>query len=243
MHGAGSGPCSSWSTATCAARWLTPYSGRAEPQRERLGRRDADQQGAGQAGPAGDGDRVDVGQADAGLRAGALERSAPSPRGAPGWPPPAPRRRTGRARRRWTPPRRPAACGRGPGRPRSRRRRSRSPAPGAGQPSDDRLHRRREPVRRRGAAGAVVDEEHRRLGQLELQQGGAAVRTGHQVDPGVDQVLARRPARQPRARRAPARAASRSASDGSRGSMVSGAYAPATSSIPAVSSGPLRTRG
>ena len=27
MAGAGSGPCSSWSTATCAARWLTPYSG------------------------------------------------------------------------------------------------------------------------------------------------------------------------------------------------------------------------
>ena len=27
MTGAGSGPCSSWSTATCAARWLTPYSG------------------------------------------------------------------------------------------------------------------------------------------------------------------------------------------------------------------------
>ena len=23
-HGSGSGPCSSWSTATCAARWLTP---------------------------------------------------------------------------------------------------------------------------------------------------------------------------------------------------------------------------
>src|SRR5215469_1794294 len=26
-HGAGSGPCSSWSTATWAARWFTPYSG------------------------------------------------------------------------------------------------------------------------------------------------------------------------------------------------------------------------
>src|SRR5215472_12838728 len=26
-HGDGSGPCSSWSTATCAARWFTPYSG------------------------------------------------------------------------------------------------------------------------------------------------------------------------------------------------------------------------
>ena len=24
IAGAGSGPCSSWSTATCAARWLTP---------------------------------------------------------------------------------------------------------------------------------------------------------------------------------------------------------------------------
>ena len=27
IAGAGSGPCSSWSTATCAARWLTPYRG------------------------------------------------------------------------------------------------------------------------------------------------------------------------------------------------------------------------
>src|SRR5579875_1316272 len=26
-HGDGSGPCSSWSTATCAARWFTPYKG------------------------------------------------------------------------------------------------------------------------------------------------------------------------------------------------------------------------
>src|SRR4051794_26550832 len=31
MHGSGSGPCSSWSTATCAARWLTPYSGFPSP--------------------------------------------------------------------------------------------------------------------------------------------------------------------------------------------------------------------
>ena len=30
-HGSGSGPCSSWSTATCAARWLTPYSGLPSP--------------------------------------------------------------------------------------------------------------------------------------------------------------------------------------------------------------------
>ncbi len=27
MVGSGSGPCSSWSTHTCEARWLTPYSG------------------------------------------------------------------------------------------------------------------------------------------------------------------------------------------------------------------------
>ena len=40
-HGSSSGPCSSRSTATCADRWLTPYSGLPSGQRERLGRGDA----------------------------------------------------------------------------------------------------------------------------------------------------------------------------------------------------------
>ena len=57
--------------------------------------------------------------------------SAPSPRGGPGWPPRAPRRRSGRARRRCSRPRRPAACGRARCRHRSRRTRSRSRGPGA----------------------------------------------------------------------------------------------------------------
>ena len=30
-HGSGRAPCSSWSTATCAARWLTPYNGLSSP--------------------------------------------------------------------------------------------------------------------------------------------------------------------------------------------------------------------
>ena len=54
--GSGSGPCSSWSTATWAARWLTPYSGLPSAERERLGGRDADQQRAGEPGPARDRD-------------------------------------------------------------------------------------------------------------------------------------------------------------------------------------------
>ena len=35
-HGSGSGPCSSWSTATWAARWLTPYSGVPSPSASAL---------------------------------------------------------------------------------------------------------------------------------------------------------------------------------------------------------------
>ena len=31
-HGSGSSPCSSWSTATWAARWLTPYNGLPRPR-------------------------------------------------------------------------------------------------------------------------------------------------------------------------------------------------------------------
>ena len=46
----------------------------AEPDREGLGRRDADQQRAGEAGSAGDRDRVDVVQLDAGGLAGPLDR-------------------------------------------------------------------------------------------------------------------------------------------------------------------------
>ena len=72
-HGSGSGPCSSWSTATCEARWLTPYSGLPEPDRERLGRGDADQQRTGEARTAGHRDRVEVVQPHAGGLAGPLE--------------------------------------------------------------------------------------------------------------------------------------------------------------------------
>ena len=46
----------------------------AQPDRERLGRGDADHQRAGQAGAAGHRDRVDVGEPDAGGLAGALDR-------------------------------------------------------------------------------------------------------------------------------------------------------------------------
>ena len=84
----------------------------AEAQRERLGGGDADQQRAGQAGPAGDRDRVDVVQRDAGGLAGPLDGRAPSPRGGRGWPPRARRRRSGRAPRRCWRPRRRAGCGR-----------------------------------------------------------------------------------------------------------------------------------
>ena len=45
----------------------------AEPDRERLGGRDTDEQRAGQAGSAGDGDRVDVVRRDAGRLAGPLD--------------------------------------------------------------------------------------------------------------------------------------------------------------------------
>ena len=72
----------------------------AEAERQRLGRGDPDEQGAGQARSAGDGDRVDVVQPYAGGLARALDASAPSPRGAPARRPPGRRRRSGRARRR-----------------------------------------------------------------------------------------------------------------------------------------------
>ena len=105
----------------------------AEPDRERLGAGDADQQRAGEAGAAGHRDRVDVVERDAGGLAGPLDRRAPSPRGAPGWRPRARRRRSGRAPRRCSPPCRRAGCGRGRCRRRSRRRRSRCRGRGARQ--------------------------------------------------------------------------------------------------------------
>ncbi len=97
----------------------------AEPERQRLGGGDADHQRAGQAGAAGDRDRVDVVEPDAGGLAGPLDgrhhrlevRAAGDLR--------ARRRRSGRARRRCSRPRRRAGCGRGRSRHRSRRRTSR----------------------------------------------------------------------------------------------------------------------
>ena len=192
MHGAGSGPCSSWSTATCAARWLTPYSGVPSPSASALADATPTSRAPVRPGPAGDGHRVDVGQADAGLGAGALDRrhhrlevrAAGHLRHHAAEP--------ARARRRWTPPRRPAACGRGPGRRPSRRRRSRSPAPGAGQPPTTACiaaaNRSAEavppvPSSIRNIDGSVSSSSSR----VGLPSG-----AGHQVDPGVDQVLARR---------------------------------------------------
>ena len=104
-------------------------------QRQRLGRGDPDQQRPGQAGPGRHRDRVDVGEARRPPARTPPPASAPSPRGAPGWRPRARRRRTGRARRRWTRRRRPAASARARSRCRSRRTRSRCPAPRARQPS------------------------------------------------------------------------------------------------------------
>ena len=102
----------------------------AEAQGQRLGARDPHQQRAGEPGPAGDGDGVHVAQRDAGRLAGPLDGRAPWPRGAPGWRPRAPPRRSGRARRRCWRRRRRAGCGRGRCRRRSRRRRSRCRARG-----------------------------------------------------------------------------------------------------------------
>ena len=101
----------------------------AEPERQRLGRGDADQQRAGEAGAAGHGDRVDVVRAGCRRSRRPARSSAPSPRGGRGWRPRAPRRRSGRAPRRCWRPRRPAACGRGRCRRRSRRRTSRCRGP------------------------------------------------------------------------------------------------------------------
>jgi hypothetical protein len=71
----------------------------AEPERERLGRRDPDQQRAGQPGPL----VTAIASTSCSGRRRSRRRarwSAPSPRGAPGWRPRARRRRSGRARRR-----------------------------------------------------------------------------------------------------------------------------------------------
>ena len=124
-HGSGSGPCSSWSTATWAARWLTPYSGLSSAERQRLGRRDPDEQGTDEPGPGGHRDRVDVAQARCRRSRRRARSSAPSPRGAPATRPRARRRRSGHAPRRSWRPRRPAACCRARCRHRSRRTRSR----------------------------------------------------------------------------------------------------------------------
>ena len=66
------GRARSVSTATCAARWLTPYSGLSSADRVGLGRGDADQQRAGQPGPGGDRDGVDVARSDPGRGQGAV---------------------------------------------------------------------------------------------------------------------------------------------------------------------------
>ena len=113
-----------------------------ERERQPLGGGDTDEQRAGETGPAGDRDRVDVGRLDPRGRDTPARSSGPSPRGARGWRPPVRRRRTARAPRHWTRPRRRAASARGPSRRRSRRTTSRSPESGARQPSPLRPARR-----------------------------------------------------------------------------------------------------
>ena len=92
-----------------------------------------DQQRAGQPRPGRHRDRVHVGQGHPGVVQRPLHGGHASPPGGPGWPPPAPPRRSGRARPHWTRARRPAACARGRCRHRSRRRRSRCRAPAVRQ--------------------------------------------------------------------------------------------------------------
>ena len=143
----------------------------AEPERQRLGRGDADQQRAGQAGAAGDRDRVDVVRAGCRRSRRPARWSAPSPRGGRGWRPRARRRRSGRAPRRCWRPRRPAGCARGRCRRRSRRRRSRCRGPGARQ--SWRRHRSssaRSERRRRVGAVAVVARAPVDLGEAAARR-------------------------------------------------------------------------
>ena len=108
--GSGSGPCSTMSTATCEARWFTPYSGLPSATASDLAAATPTMSEPGEPGAGGHRDRVEVAEAHARLLAGPLDRRAPSPRGGPGWPPRARRRRSGRARRRCWRWRRRAAC-------------------------------------------------------------------------------------------------------------------------------------
>ena len=121
-----------------------------------------------------------------GRRAGCRHRgtrarsSAPSPPGAPGWPPPARRRRSARARRRCSRRRRPAAARRGRSRPRSRRRRSRCPAPGARRRSSSVLQVQPHDVRV-DVTGLVVlasrRQGHEARGGVERWAGALSART------------------------------------------------------------------
>ena len=181
----------------------------AEPDRQRLGRRDADEQRAGQARSAGDRDRVDVVRARCRPSRRPARSSAPSPRGAPGWRPRARRRRTGRARRRCSRPRRPAGCGRGRCRRRSRRRRSRCRGPAARHGSRDRSSPQPRPserriTTRRGAVPVVarppvdLDEP---AGGVERQRAGVVLAHLEQHPVGPVRRPARRPPRAARRRR------------------------------------------
>ncbi len=83
-HGSGSGPCSSWSTATWAARWLTPYNGLPSPIARALAAATPTRSAPAETGTAGDGDRVDVVEADARRSRPRARASAPSPPGGRG---------------------------------------------------------------------------------------------------------------------------------------------------------------
>ena len=103
----------------------------AEADGQRLRRRDADEQRAGETGTAGHRDRVDLVQRARRRSRRPARSSAPSPRGGPGWRPRGRRRRSARAPRRCWPRRRRAGCGRARCRRRSRRTRSRCRGPAA----------------------------------------------------------------------------------------------------------------
>ena len=152
-HGSGSGPCSSWSTATWAARWLTPYSGLPRPRARALALATPTSSAPASPGPLVTAIGVDVAQRDPGGLAGPLDGRAPSPRGAPGWRPRARPRRSGRARRRCWRRRRRAGCARARCRRRSRRRRSRCRARGVRHSWRHCPRRRAVPGRASPAAG------------------------------------------------------------------------------------------
>ena len=71
--GSGSGPCSRVSTATCAARWFTPYSGTPSPSASALAAATPTVSAPTSPGPGGDRDRVHLAQAHPGLAAGPLD--------------------------------------------------------------------------------------------------------------------------------------------------------------------------